>query len=115
MDPMGTIADLSRATWRTSSYSGGNGSECVQVASVPTWRKSSFSGGNSSACVEIAQVPAWRKSSFSTGNGSECVEVRDAGLAVAVRDSKDPDGPSLLVSPAAWADLTTRIKSGQLG
>jgi hypothetical protein len=31
-----------------------------------------------------------------------------------VRDSKDPDGPSLLVSPAAWADLTARIKSGRL-
>jgi hypothetical protein len=114
MDPMGTIADLSRATWRTSSYSGGEGTNCVEVTCVPLWRKSSFSGGNGSNCVEVAQVPTWRKSSFSSGNGSECVEVGDAGQAIAVRDSKDPDGPSLLVSPAAWADLTARIKSGRL-
>ena len=56
----------------------------------------------------------WRKSSYSTGNGSECVEVGDAGQAIAVRDSKNPDGPSLLVSPTAWTTLTRQIKSGHL-
>ncbi|XVQ10517.1 DUF397 domain-containing protein [Spirillospora sp. CA-255316] len=43
----------------------------------------------------------WRKSSYSASNGGNCVELAgDAGV-VAVRDSKDPDGPVLLVTPAA--------------
>jgi hypothetical protein len=56
----------------------------------------------------------WRRSSFSNGSGGECVEVGGAGHAIVVRDSKDPDGPSLLVSPGAWADFTNRVASGRL-
>ncbi|MFI7433184.1 DUF397 domain-containing protein [Micromonospora haikouensis] len=46
----------------------------------------------------------WRKSTRSGGNGGECVEVADnlPGI-VAVRDSKDPHGPTLTFSPTAWA------------
>ncbi|GAA2139226.1 DUF397 domain-containing protein [Actinomadura napierensis] len=47
---------------------------------------------------------AWRKSTRSLNNGGECVELADAAGAadaVAVRDSKDPDGPVLLVTRAA--------------
>lgn len=45
----------------------------------------------------------WRKSSRSNGSGGACVEVADnlPGL-VAVRDSKDPDGPVLVFEPGAW-------------
>ncbi|MET8277481.1 DUF397 domain-containing protein [Micromonospora sp. NPDC005174] len=45
----------------------------------------------------------WRKSTRSGGNGGECVEVADnlPGI-VAVRDSKDPHGPALAFTPAAW-------------
>ena len=46
----------------------------------------------------------WRKSSCSGSNGGDCVELADAAAAVAdavaVRDSKDPDGPVLLVARA---------------
>ncbi|MBE1530361.1 DUF397 domain-containing protein [Actinomadura algeriensis] len=54
----------------------------------------------------------WRKSSHSGGQGGECVEVANAApvSAVAVRDSKDPDGPKLLLDVAAWRTLTARIK-----
>lgn len=53
----------------------------------------------------------WRKSSHSGPNGGECIEL--AGLAgvagaVAVRDSKDPNGPVLLLTPAA---LRTAVQS----
>ncbi|MFE3942586.1 DUF397 domain-containing protein [Streptomyces sp. NPDC059118] len=42
------------------------------------------------------------KSSYSSGNG-ECVEVaRNIPRTVAVRDSKQPDGPVIVVAPAAW-------------
>ncbi|SCG67347.1 DUF397 domain-containing protein [Micromonospora halophytica] len=45
----------------------------------------------------------WRKSSRSGSSGGECVEVADnlPGV-VAVRDSKDPTGPALTFTPAAW-------------
>ncbi|MDG4837164.1 DUF397 domain-containing protein [Micromonospora sp. WMMD967] len=47
---------------------------------------------------------SWRKSTRSAGNGGECVEVASnlPGI-VAVRDSKDPHGPALTFTPAAWA------------
>lgn len=56
----------------------------------------------------------WRKSSRSSGNGGECVEValRLLDDAVAVRDSKDPDGPVLAVAPEEWRAFTDRVKAG---
>ncbi|WP_141578663.1 DUF397 domain-containing protein [Actinomadura sp. WMMA1423] len=50
----------------------------------------------------------WRKSSYSGSNGGDCVELADAAGAVAVRDSKDPDGPVLLLNRAA---LRTAVNS----
>jgi Domain of unknown function (DUF397) len=58
---------------------------------------------------------AWRKSSYSGNNGGDCVEVagnlRDV---VAVRDSKDPQGPVLLFSPDDWRAFTVAVKTGEL-
>ncbi|HEX6472261.1 MAG TPA: DUF397 domain-containing protein [Streptosporangiaceae bacterium] len=53
----------------------------------------------------------WRKSSHSHSEG-ECVEVAvfSSGV-VGVRDSKDPDGPPLMVSRRAFAALLDRAKS----
>jgi hypothetical protein len=50
------------------------------------------------------------KSSYSTGSG-ECVEVaRNVPGAVAVRDSKEPDGPILRVVPRSWAAFTASLR-----
>jgi hypothetical protein len=74
------------------------------------WRKSSRSS-QMGACVELA---AWRKSSRSTQEG-QCVEVADLATgAVAVRDSKNPSGPMLVVSRTALAGLAAQIKAGRL-
>jgi hypothetical protein len=57
----------------------------------------------------------WRKASYSSTNGGNCVEVaRNLPGAVAVRDSKDPAGPALALSPPEWTAFTARIKAGQL-
>jgi hypothetical protein len=55
----------------------------------------------------------WRKSSYSGANGGNCVEVAgNLPGVVAVRDSKDPAGPAVLFSPAAWRAFTAGIKAG---
>ncbi|MEU2115135.1 DUF397 domain-containing protein [Streptomyces sp. NPDC016459] len=46
---------------------------------------------------------AWFKSSYSGGEGGECVEVAAHPTAIHIRDSKNPHGPQLAVSPTAWA------------
>lgn len=79
--------DLSNARWRTSSYSNGEGGECVEVA------------------YDFPGAAPWRKSTYSGGDGGEdCVEVLDdlPGV-VPVRDSKVPDGPVIVLPAAAWA------------
>lgn len=55
----------------------------------------------------------WRKSSRSSGNGGQCVEVAtNLPGAVAVRDSKNPDGPKLLFSPTEWKTFINALKTG---
>jgi hypothetical protein len=62
----------------------------------------------------------WRKSSYSNGTGGSCVEIAvftpTAGNehAIAVRDSKDPDGPALTVTARQWRELTAAIKAHEL-
>ncbi|MEU0738032.1 DUF397 domain-containing protein [Streptomyces sp. NPDC006134] len=85
--------DLTNASWRKSSYSGGNGGEdCVEVAH------------------DFPGAARWRKSSYSDGNGGDCVEVADGVPGVVpVRDSKVPGGPVVVVGAAAWAAF---VRSG---
>lgn len=53
----------------------------------------------------------WRKSSRSGTNGGNCVEVAgNLPGVVAVRDSKDPSGPALVVDPAAWAAFARSVR-----
>jgi hypothetical protein len=56
----------------------------------------------------------WRKSSRSGSQGGQCVEVADLGSAVAIRDSKNPDGPKLAFSRREMAEFAARVKSGRL-
>jgi hypothetical protein len=82
-------ADLSNTIWRRSSRSGANGGECVEVAGL------------------------WRKASRSEPNGGECVELNGCRCGIAVRDSKDPEGPRLTMRTAAWREFTREIKAGR--
>jgi hypothetical protein len=58
----------------------------------------------------------WRKSSRSGDNGGACVEVaRNLPGVVAIRDSKDPRGPVLVVSRDEWAAFTARQRATASG
>jgi Domain of unknown function (DUF397) len=54
---------------------------------------------------------AWRTSSYSGSNGGTCVEVATVGPAVAVRDSKHPDGPLLTFPVDAWRTFADQLKA----
>jgi hypothetical protein len=66
--------------------------------------------------VRVAEVDwteqHWRKSQRS--NTTEgCVEYAVARETVAIRDSKDPDGPILTFSHDSWRAFVEAIKSGE--
>ncbi|MDL4770642.1 DUF397 domain-containing protein [Actinomadura xylanilytica] len=86
------------------------------------WRESTHGDGRGGDCAAVrAGDGPWRTSVRSSDQGGDCVEVAGLGCAceerarlVAVRDSKDPEGPVLVFAPAAWRGLSGRIKSGAL-
>lgn len=55
----------------------------------------------------------WRKSTRSGPNCDNCVEVANLGDRIAVRDSKDPDGPVLVFTPAEWDAFIGGAKDGE--
>jgi hypothetical protein len=58
----------------------------------------------------------WRKSSYSGGNGGNCVEVaRNLPGIVAVRDSKNPDGPALTLTPEEWNGFLAGVRDDAYG
>jgi len=85
--------DLSNARWRKSSYSNGEGGNCVEVA------------------YDFVGAARWRKSTYSDGNGGSCVEVADGVPGVVpVRDSKVPVGPVLLIGTLAWTEFIGAVR-----
>jgi hypothetical protein len=56
-------------------------------------------------------IVTWRKSRRSNASGN-CVEVTTLaeGQRLAIRDSKNPTGPVLLVSPDDWRSFTSRLR-----
>ncbi|WP_326636853.1 DUF397 domain-containing protein [Streptosporangium sp. NBC_01755] len=69
-----------------------------------TWQKSSLSGAGQN-CVEVGLAEGTRATSeHATG----------AEHLLLIRDSKDPDGPVLTLTPSAWDAFVANIKSGAL-
>jgi len=61
----------------------------------------------------------WRKSSYSNGSGGSCVEIavlvsdpNEHGIAV--RDSKDPYGPTLMFTARQWRAFAAAIRDRDL-
>lgn len=65
--------------------------------------------------MELKDVRGARKSSYSGNGGQDCVTVGHAANVIAVFDSRQGDAsPVLAVSPTAWRNLVTSVKTGQL-
>ncbi|WP_141578093.1 DUF397 domain-containing protein [Actinomadura sp. WMMA1423] len=52
----------------------------------------------------------WRKAQRSNDQAHECVELAKLHEGIGVRDSQDPDGPKLLLVPAAFRALLADLK-----
>lgn len=52
----------------------------------------------------------WRKARRSNEHGGACVELASFDGSVGVRDSKDPDGPKLLLDQGAFRSLVNELK-----
>ncbi|WP_406353787.1 DUF397 domain-containing protein [Streptomyces sp. NBC_00658] len=88
---MGTSQDLTAARWRKSSYSGDTGGDCIECAPIGT--------------------AEWRKSTYCASSGSDCLEVADLTPHIAVRDSKNPAGGTLTLSPEAYAAFVSHVSA----
>jgi hypothetical protein len=56
----------------------------------------------------------WRKASLSGNNGGNCVEVAvNVPGIIAVRDSKDREGPVLIFAPDEWRGFAAGVKGGE--
>lgn len=72
------------------------------------WSRSAYSGERAAELRGLT----WRKSSVSTANG-DCVEVACLPVGdVAVRDSKDKNGPIQRFSRDEWHQFISEIQDG---
>lgn len=55
----------------------------------------------------------WRTSSRSATQG-QCVEIAHTPTATGMRDSKNPTGAWLTLTPTQWTGFLTKVKSGEL-
>ncbi|MFD8567677.1 DUF397 domain-containing protein [Streptomyces sp. NPDC057694] len=62
--------------------------------------------------IQQGATESWIKSSYSTGNGA-CVEVKSPVVhAIAVRDSKVVEGPSIGFTPGSWTAFVHEVSTG---
>ena len=54
----------------------------------------------------------WFKSSYSGSEGGACLEVAIGSSTIHVRDSKNPAGPHLTVTPEAWGSFVREEREG---
>lgn len=55
---------------------------------------------------------AWLKAQASSHNG-QCVQIASTAGKIAIRDSKDPDGPILVYTPAEFKAFLDGARNGE--
>jgi hypothetical protein len=61
--------------------------------------------------MELNYEGAWRKASRSYDDGDQCVEIASVAEVVAIRDSKDPDGPKVTMSRQDFRRFANALKN----
>jgi hypothetical protein len=62
----------------------------------------------------VIRIGRWIKSSFSGPTGGNCVEVAFlTGGQIAVRNSRDADGPALVFTSAEWDAFLRGARGGE--
>ena len=56
---------------------------------------------------------AWCTSSRSATQG-QCVEIAHTPTVTGIRDSKNPGGARLTLTPTQWASFLSQVKNGEL-
>ncbi|WP_128377613.1 DUF397 domain-containing protein [Streptomyces cavernae] len=56
----------------------------------------------------------WRRSSYSGTSGGDCVEVAHLPAHIALRDSKNPEVGTFVVSPTAFGAFVAAAAQGVL-
>lgn len=62
-------------------------------------------GSNNSELTEAQ----WRKSTYSGDQGGDCVEIAALPSTIAIRDSKNPQGPALRFDITAFGDFVRHL------
>jgi hypothetical protein len=84
-----------------------------------SWKHSAESSGainthrTHQPSTTLAPESAWYKSSYSDGTGNNCIETAGLPNDVAVRDSKDKQGPALVFPKPTWAAFVTGVRTGE--
>ena len=61
----------------------------------------------------MAQTRGWRRSTLCTGADSTCVEVAIEADGVTVRNSTDPEGPTVHFTAAEWRAFLAGARAGE--
>ncbi|WP_055477841.1 DUF397 domain-containing protein [Sphaerimonospora mesophila] len=79
------------------------------------WRKSSFSGDNGGNCVEVTELEhvALTTQRMSGHGAGGPAHKAGQGRLIAVRDSKDPDGPKLFFTSDEWSAFIQGVKADE--
>ncbi|KPC67091.1 DUF397 domain-containing protein [Streptomyces chattanoogensis] len=70
---------------------------------------------NAAAPKAVVDTLVWFKSSYSSDEGGACIEVATCSSphpTIHIRDSKNPNGPTLTLGATAWAAFVADIQHG---
>jgi hypothetical protein len=96
--------DLSKARWRKSSFSGDNGGNCVEVAELT---------GVAAGPPHPVRAAVVGDTAHRLGRVAGAAHKMDHDRLIAVRDSKDPEGPQLFFTPAEWDAFVAGVKADE--
>ncbi|MBO0651895.1 DUF397 domain-containing protein [Streptomyces triculaminicus] len=65
--------------------------------------------------LEIANEKSWFKSSYSTDTGAaSCVSIAPLTDRVGIRDTKQNNGPAVVIPAAAWTSFIREVQADRL-